>query len=311
MLWRGRRASGNVVDRRGEGGARRGGFGFPGMGGGGGGGFRFPGGMGGGGGLGGLGGRGGIVGLIIVVAVALIFGGDFFGGGGGGTGTLSPGTTVDTQEQQDLVEFVSVVLADTEDVWHKVFQEANRNYDEPKLVLFTGAVDSACGYADAAVGPFYCPGDQQVYLDLSFFEELKRRFGAPGDFAQAYVIAHEVGHHVQQELGIMTQVNELRSRASETEANELSVRLELQADCFAGVFANHTSELGNLEAGDIQEAMTAAAAIGDDKLQKDATGTVRPDTFTHGTSAQRQKWFNAGYKGGKITSCDTFTPAQP
>jgi predicted metalloprotease len=304
MLWRGRRASGNVIDRRGSTGRRPFSFGS------GGGGFRLPGGLGGGGGLGRLGG-GGWIGLIIVVGVALLFGSNLFNGGGG-SGTVSPGTEVSTPEQEELVQFVSVVLADTEDVWHEVFQQEGRSYDEPKLVLFTGAVESACGYADAAVGPFYCPGDQQVYLDLSFFQEMARRFGAPGDFAQAYVVAHEVGHHVQQELGIMTQVNELRSRASEVESNELSVRLELQADCFAGVFANHADETkGVLEPGDIQEAMDAAAAIGDDKLQKDATGTVRPDSFTHGTSAQRQKWFNAGYKGGKLTSCDTFSPATP
>ena len=307
MRWRGRRASGNVIDRRGSTGRRPFSFGTGGGGFGGG----FPGGFGRGGGLGRLGGGGGLIGLVIVIGLALLFGSNLFSGGGG-NGTVSPGTNVSTPEEQELVQFVSVVLADTEDVWNQVFQQEGRSYDEPKLVLFTGAVESACGYADAAVGPFYCPGDQQVYLDLSFFQEMERRFGAAGDFAQAYVVAHEVGHHVQQELGIMQQVNELRSRSSQVESNELSVRLELQADCLAGVFANHADETkGVLEPGDIDEAMNAASAIGDDKLQKDATGTVRPDSFTHGTSAQRQKWFNVGYQGGKLSSCDTFSPANP
>jgi predicted metalloprotease len=304
MLWRGRRASGNVIDRRGSTG-RRPGFNMGGLGGGlGRGGF--------GGGLGRLGGGGGLVGLVIVIGLALLFGSNLLEGGGGSDRPLSPGSSVGTPEQDELAQFVAVVLADTEDTWNQIFQQEGRSYDEPKLVLFTGAIDSACGFADAAVGPFYCPGDEQVYIDLSFFQELARRFGAPGDFAQAYVVAHEVGHHVQQELGIMQQVNELRSRGSQTEANELSVRLELQADCLAGVFANHADETkGVLEPGDIQEAMDAAAAIGDDKLQKDATGTVRPDSFTHGTSAQRQKWFNVGYKSGRLRDCDTFSVANP
>jgi predicted metalloprotease len=304
MKWRGRRASGNIVDRRGSGAG--GGFSFGRRGGGFGGGLG--GGLGGGGGFRIGGGRGGILGIIVVVGLALLFGGDFLGGGGGDRSPVSTGGgATGTAEQEELKQFVAVVLADTEDVWHAVFQQEGRTYDEPRLVLFTGAVDSGCGYAQSAVGPFYCPADEQLYLDLDFFEELARRFGAGGDFAQAYVVAHEVGHHVQQELGILGQVDELRGRVGKTEANALSVRLELQADCFAGVFAYHADATkGVLEPGDIAEAMTAAAAIGDDRLQQDATGTVRPDSFTHGTSAQRQRWFNAGYRGGRVADCDTF-----
>ena len=300
MKWRGRRASGNIVDRRGSSPSRGGGFGF-GTGGG------LGGGLGGGGGFRIGGGRGGILGLIIVVGIALFFGGDFLGGGDEGSQISSSGGATGSVEEEELKQFVAVVLADTEDVWHAVFQQEGRTYDEPRLVLFTGAVDSGCGYAQSAVGPFYCPADEQVYLDLSFFGELAQRFGAAGDFAQAYVVAHEVGHHVQHELGILGQVDEARGRVGKTEANALSVRLELQADCFAGVFAYHADATkGVLEPGDIAEAMTAAAAIGDDRLQKDATGTVRPDSFTHGTSEQRQRWFNAGYRSGRIGDCDTF-----
>ena len=306
MKWRGRRASGNIVDRRGSSPSRGRGGGFSfGTGGG------IGGGLGGGGGFRIGGGRGGILGIIIVVGLALLFGGDFLGGGQQGSQVTTGGGTTGTAEQEELKQFVAVVLADTEDVWHAVFRQEGRTYDEPRLVLFTGAIDSGCGYAQSAVGPFYCPADEQLYLDLDFFQELARRFGAPGDFAQAYVVAHEVGHHVQHELGILGQVDELRGRVGRSEANELSVRLELQADCFAGVFAHHADATkGVLEPGDIAEAMTAAAAIGDDRLQQDATGTVRPDSFTHGTSAQRQRWFSAGYRSGRIGDCDTFSATQ-
>lgn len=310
MKWRGRRGSSNIVDRRGGGGGTRGGGRSP---------FSFGGGSLGGGSLGGGFGRGkgGLLGLIVVVAVAIFFGGGletFLGGGDGQQqgGTLSERTGPGTQTGEELKEFVSVVLADTEEVWHAEFQRNGLTYHEPKLVLFSGGTQSGCGFAQSAVGPFYCPADSQVYLDLDFFEELSRRFGAPGDFAQAYVIAHEVGHHIQAELGILQKVHEAQSRASQTEANQLSVRLELQADCLAGVFAKKAeAALGVLEPGDIAEALTAAAAIGDDELQRQSSGHVRPDSFTHGTSAQRQKWFETGYRGGDMNVCDTFTPASP
>ncbi len=206
-----------------------------------------------------------------------------------------------------MAEFVSVVLGDTEDTWHPIFRQLGRDYREPTLVLFTGSVNSACGYASAAVGPFYCPGDQKLYIDLSFFHDLKTRHGAPGDFAQAYVIAHEVGHHVQTLLGISEQVAAAGKGASEAQVNALSVRQELQADCFAGVWghvANSQRQL--LDPGDLEEALQAATAIGDDRLQREAGGQVVPDSFTHGTSAQRVKWFRAGFESGDINACDTF-----
>ena len=211
-----------------------------------------------------------------------------------------------------LRDFVAVVLADTEDVWHSLFRtQLDSGYREPKLVLFADGVRSACGYAGSAVGPFYCPGDQKVYLDLDFFQTLRDRFSAPGDFAQAYVIAHEVGHHVQTLLGISQQVHEAKSRLSSAEGNALSVRLELQADCFAGVWANHAERTkGILESGDIEEALAAASAIGDDTLQRQAQGYVVPDSFTHGTSAQRQDWFRRGLDDGRLAACDTFNAAQ-
>jgi predicted metalloprotease len=202
-------------------------------------------------------------------------------------------------------QFVSAVLADTEDAWRRVFAENGRTYEDPVLVLFEGAVRSACGTASAAVGPFYCPADRKLYLDLSFFRELDQRFGAPGDFAQAYVIAHEVGHHVQTLLGISSRVQQSRSRLSESEGNELSVRQELQADCYAGVWGNHArSDL--LEEGDIEEGLRAAAAIGDDQLQKRAQGYVVPESFTHGSSEQRQRWLSRGLQTGDVNHCDTF-----
>jgi predicted metalloprotease len=210
-------------------------------------------------------------------------------------------------QEQELADFVSVVLADTEDTWTGIFRQAGKTYEEPMLVLYTGAVQSACGTGSAAMGPFYCPGDRKVYLDLAFFDELRRRHGAPGDFAQAYVIAHEVGHHVQNLLGISEQVRAAQRGLGTAQANALSVKLELQADCFAGVWGNHADRTRHvLEAGDIEEALTAASAIGDDRLQKEGQGYVVPDAFTHGTSRQRVEWFKRGIEHGDIASCDTF-----
>jgi predicted metalloprotease len=209
--------------------------------------------------------------------------------------------------EEEAKEFVSVVLAETEDVWNTLFRQLGKQYREPKLVLFSGEVRSACGFANAAVGPFYCPADQTVYLDLSFFQELKQKFGAPGDFAQAYVIAHEIGHHVQQLMGISDQVHAMRDRVSKAEYNQLSVRLELQADFLAGVWAHHAQKTRQiLEHGDVEEAMRAATAIGDDRLQKQGQGYVVPDSFTHGTSEQRVRWFRRGLASGKIEDGDTF-----
>ena len=210
-----------------------------------------------------------------------------------------------------MAQFVSTVLADTEDVWSKVFTQGGATYQQPKLVLFRGTTTTACGQGQAAMGPFYCPADQKVYIDLGFYETLKNQLGAPGDFAQAYVIAHEVGHHVQNLLGISTKMDQMRGRLSEKEYNAMSVRLELQADCFAGVWANHAQEARQLlEAGDVEEAMNAAARIGDDALQGARGGSVVPESFTHGTSAQRQRWFNNGLKNGSVKRCDTFSAPQ-
>jgi len=212
-----------------------------------------------------------------------------------------------TAEDRELADFVSVVLADTEDTWQAQFQKMGKRYQEPILVLFRGRVKSACGLGQAAMGPFYCSGDNKLYIDLSFYQEMKHKLGAPGDFAQAYVIAHEVGHHVQNLLGISGKVHQAQQQQSQTAANALSVKLELQADCFAGIWAHYAdTERGIVEAGDIEEALNAAAAIGDDKLQQQATGTVRPERFTHGTSKQRVEWFNRGLNSGSINECNTF-----
>jgi predicted metalloprotease len=208
-------------------------------------------------------------------------------------------------------QLVSQVLADTEDAWGQIFASLGKTYEQPKLILFSGAVESACGFAQAAVGPFYCPGDHQVYIDLSFYDELRTRFGAPGDFAQAYVVAHEVGHHVQTLMGISDKAGRARSGASEVESNAISVRMELQADCFAGIWAHNADQARHvLEAGDIEEGLNAAAAIGDDRLQKQARGYVSPESFTHGTSEQRVRWFKRGFESGLIESCDTFGTKQ-
>ena len=212
-----------------------------------------------------------------------------------------------TAVEKELVSFVSVVLADTEDTWQKLFQEINKKYKEPKLVLFRGLAKSACGMGKAAMGPFYCPGDNNIYIDLSFFEDLRKRHKAPGDFAQAYVIAHEVGHHVQTLLGISQKIHRARQQISKVDGNRLSVKLELQADCFAGVWAHHADKARNiLERGDIDEALNAATAIGDDRLQKQSRGYVTPDSFTHGSSAQRSKWFRIGIDHGDMKRCNTF-----
>lgn len=274
MKWRGRRRSTNVEDRRGKRIGKAGGIG---------------------------------IGTIILALVAMYFGVDprlvmDVGSQLGGGQTTTQADYKPTAADKEKSDFVSVVLADTEDVWRNIFQQYGERYEEPTLVLFTGGVKSACGIAQTAMGPFYCPGDHKVYIDLAFYDELKRRFKAPGDLAQAYVIAHEVGHHVQNLLGYTKKV----PRGSKG-ADSAAVRLELQADCFAGVWVNHTQKAKKfLESGDLDEALNAASAIGDDRLQRQATGTVRPDGFTHGTSAQRQRWFRKGVKSGNIQNCDTF-----
>lgn len=210
-------------------------------------------------------------------------------------------------KDQELAEFVSVVLADTESTWHREFKKLGLTYQEPKLVLFRNAVNSACGYAQAAMGPFYCPGDQKLYIDLAFYEDMKNKLGAPGDFAQAYVIAHEVGHHVQTLLGTSAKVRQAQQQASKAQANQLSVKQELQADCYAGIWGHYAdTERQMLEDGDIEEALNAASAIGDDKLQQQAGGTVRPESFTHGSSKQRVEWFKRGFEQGKVEVCNTF-----
>ena len=276
MRWEGRRESQNVEDRRGMRFGRAGGIGL---------------------------------GTIVLALVAAYFGVD--------PSVVLQGTQPSQQAEQvpynespeeaHLRKFVTVMLASTEDEWGAIFSAAGRQYEQPSLVLFSGAVESACGFAQAAVGPFYCPGDRQVYIDLSFYKDLQDRFGAPGDFAQAYVIAHEVGHHVQTLLGISERTTAARQRASEAQANALSVRQELQADCFAGVWAHSADSAQQLlEKGDIEEGLNAAAAIGDDRLQKQSQGYVSPESFTHGSSEQRVRWFKRGFEQGKVDACDTF-----
>ncbi len=258
----------------------------------------------------------GIGGLVVVLIVSYVLGVnplELLSGNGGGSLTqeTSRAPARQSAKQDELSRFVSVVLADTEDTWHELFRRMGKRYQEPKLVLFTGAVRSACGQASSAMGPFYCPGDRKVYIDLDFFRELRQKFKAPGDFAQAYVIAHEVGHHVQTLLGISSQVHEAKRRSSKSEANALQVRMELQADCFAGIWANHADKTKQiLERGDVEEALGAARAIGDDTLQKRSQGYVVPDSFTHGSSAQRIRWFKTGLKSGRVKACDTFSAAR-
>ena len=253
---------------------------------------------------------GGGIGAIILALVAMYFGVDpsvVLNQ----AGSLAPAEQTQpatfSPEEERLKDFMSVVLADTEDVWSALFQGSGRQYEQPKLVLFSGAVQSACGFAQAAMGPFYCPADRKLYLDMSFFNDLAQRHDAPGDFAQAYVVAHEVGHHVQTLLGVSEQVHAARSRAGEAEGNALQVRMELQADCFAGVWAHHAQKARQvLEPGDIEEGLAAAAGVGDDRLQQQARGYVVPESFTHGSSEQRMRWFQRGMQTGDATQCDTF-----
>ena len=267
-------------------------------------GFRLPGGLGRRGGM-------GIGTMLIILVVMWVLGIDPSVLLQGGAGLQAPAPQTQpaqrSAEENELAEFVSVVLADTEDTWHTIFKEEGGTYREPTLVLFTDAVQSACGFAQAAVGPFYCPGDSKVYIDLGFFRDLKRRFGAPGDFAQAYVVAHEVAHHVQNLLGISGKVQQMRRQVSQSESNALSVRLELQADCLSGVWAHRADKARDiLEAGDIEEALGAASAIGDDRIQQQAGRRVTPDSFTHGSSEQRVRWFKRGFESGQMGACDTF-----
>jgi uncharacterized protein len=251
---------------------------------------------------------------IMVVAVLVIIGGKMLGVDvlslflGAGQAVAPAQQAQMSEEQQQLADFVSVVLADTEDTWHAIFKQQGGRYREPTLVLFSGRVNSACGMASSAVGPFYCPGDEKLYIDLSFFGDLARRHGAPGDFAQAYVVAHEVGHHVQTVLGISQKVREMGSGKGQKTVNALSVRQELQADCFAGLWG-HAANIDRqlLDPGDLEEALQAATAIGDDRLQQQAGGQVVPDSFTHGTSEQRVRWFRTGFESGRLESCDTFS----
>jgi len=283
MLWKGRRESGNVEDRRGIGG----------------------GGLAVGGGLGG----------IVLLVVALLFGVDprtlldQSQGGGPSTGTQTSRQV--NPAEDELAKFTRVVLAETEDVWSDLFRQQGRQYRAPTLVLFTNQVSSACGQASAAVGPFYCPGDAKVYIDLSFFRELHTQFRAPGDFAQAYVVAHEIGHHIQHLLGTSDKVTAMQARASEAQSNQLSVRLELQADFYAGVWAHYAQKRGIIEPGDFEEALRAASAIGDDRLQREAQGYVVPDSFTHGSSEQRARWFRRGLETGDMRQGDTFSARSP
>lgn len=303
MEWKGRRQSGNVQDERGTGPTdapgdpfgRRGGLNIP---------------------IGsGKGGIGSIVLIIIVVVVLQFMGVDVTSLMNGGQ-TVSPGNDQtetrpvnSTAADDEMKAFVSTVLAETEDMWNGVFKAGGKQYEEPKLLLFSGSFPSACGQASAATGPFYCPSDRKVYLDMAFFSEMSKRFGASGDFADAYVVAHEVGHHVQNLIGVLPKFNRARQTMSETEANAMSVRVELQADCFAGMWAKYTDQKGLLEKGDLDEALNAAHQIGDDNLQKQAQGYVVPDSFTHGTSAQRAKWFRRGFDTGRMSACDTFSGA--
>jgi predicted metalloprotease len=263
------------------------------------------------------GGRGGIgIGTMVVLGLLgwalgidprlLIGGAEMLGGIGAGQ-QAQEAKPSSGPPQDEMGRFVSAVLAQNEDIWSKILpQQANMRYQPPRLVLFSGVDRSGCGTAQAAMGPFYCPADKKVYLDTSFFREMQRKLGGGGEFAYAYVVGHEVGHHIQNLLGILPKANQLRERSSERDANAISVRIELQADCFAGVWAHNIQAMGRLDQGDIEQAMRTASAIGDDKLQKAAQGVAVPDSFTHGSSAQRMKWFNTGFQSGSMQSCDTF-----
>lgn len=296
MQWRGRRQSDNIEDRRGM---SSGGMG-------GGGGFRLP--------TGGRGGGIGIGGLVVILLISwalginpltLLSGGDM--SMDGGSQQQQTGTRPQGQSTDESTAFVRTILAETEDTWGKIFQSSGETYQKPTLVLFSGQVRSACGNASSASGPFYCPVDRKVYLDTDFFRELSQRFGASGDFAQAYVIAHEVGHHVQNLTGVLPEFNKQRQGMSESQANAMSVKVELQADCYAGIWGKSTQQKGILEAGDLEEALNAAHQIGDDTLQKKTQGYVVPDSFNHGTSAQRVEWFRRGFESGRVEDCDTFS----
>ncbi len=258
--------------------------------------------------------KGGLIGTLAIALVVYLLGGnpmEVLQMGGQGDTEVAAGDATLTAEEQEMTEFVSVVLADTEEVWSKIFQQYGSTYREPKLVLFRSAVSSACGYAQAATGPFYCPGDEKVYLDLDYLEALQAKLGATGDFAVAYIIAHEVGHHVQLLMGTMNEVTQAQNRArSQDQVNELTVRMELQADFFAGVWINHAQKMFDiLEQGDLEEALNAASAVGDDRIQMKTQGYVVPDAFTHGTSAQRKGWLSKGIQTGDIKQGDTFSAA--
>ncbi|MGP2493349.1 KPN_02809 family neutral zinc metallopeptidase [Mesorhizobium sp. PUT5] len=305
MLWKGRRQSDNIEDQRGQGGGLGGGLGGgPGQ-------FRIP--------IGGRVGGGGISGIVILIVLFFVLKAigidpwQVLGDGGldDGSGQITQSQPMSPSGDQsgandEMKQFVATVLAETEDVWSGIFKANGMTYQDPKLVLFSGQVRSACGFASAASGPFYCPGDRKVYLDMSFFRQLSQQFGASGDFANAYVIAHEVGHHVQNLIGVLPKFNQMRQSMSEVDANHMSMQVELQADCFAGVWGHYTDQKGILERGDLEDALNAAKQIGDDTLQKKMQGYVVPESFNHGTSAQRQKWFAAGFKSGKLSDCDTF-----
>ena len=290
----------NLEDRRGAS-----------SGGGGGGGFGGGGGLGGGGrGFGG--GKLGLGGIVILLILSEVFKQDFLGLAGGGATAVQPAPSaeaapINDPQEEPLVLMVSAVLDSTQSMWSRVLPELGAEYRDAKLVLFRDATETACGYGQSATGPFYCPGDEKVYIDLAFFQELRDRFNAPGDFAQADVLAHESGHHVQNSLGTSGKVHRAQQRASESEGNALSVRLELQADCYAGVWAATAARQGILEAGDVEEGLGAASAVGDDRLQKMATGRVSPESWTHGSSAQRMEWFRRGFDGGDARRCDTFS----
>ena len=285
MRWQGRRESDNVEDRRGQSGAPMGG----------GGGFRLP------------SGKGGIV-LLIIVLVAGYYGVDLTGMLTGEPVSQQQTTTQRSISPQDeeAAKFTKVILADTEDTWGAIFKDMGRQYAQPKLVMYRGATRTACGTGQSVMGPFYCPADSTVYIDLSFYDEMRNKLGAGGDFAQGYVIAHEVGHHVQKQLGIEPKVRQLQQNASQAEANRLSVKMELQADCFAGVWGYNMQKQDYMETGDLQEALNAAEAIGDDRLQQQSQGRVVPDSFTHGTSQQRYTWFKRGFDSGDPAQCNTF-----
>jgi uncharacterized protein len=281
MRWQGKRESDNIEDRRAQSSASTGS------------GIRLPRGKAG-------------MALLVVVLVAGYYGYDLTPLLSGGQSTQSQTTAIDTEQDKTAAKFTSVVLASTEDVWRDLFQQMGKQYVAPKLVMYRGATRTGCGTGQSVMGPFYCPADQTVYIDLSFYSEMKNKLAAGGDFAQAYVIAHEVGHHVQKLLGIEEQVRKQMQQSDKTAANQLSVKLELQADCFAGVWGKHVEQQNWLETGDLQQALQAAEAIGDDRLQQQSQGKVIPDSFTHGTSQQRYTWFKQGFDSGSPANCNTF-----